>query len=82
MTIATVIFELVGVSIHFDLVTLLYLIFSCAQFLLLCMKGGSCTSMPLTSTLTLHPPFEKFGYGPVIQLQNFLLHFTHIKKLA
>ena len=28
------------------------------------MKGGSCTYVPLTSTLTLHHPFEKSGYGP------------------
>ena len=33
--------------------------------MLLCMKGGSCTCAPLTSTLTLHPPFKKSGYGPV-----------------
>ena len=68
MTIATVIFKLVGFSIFF-LNLLLYVIFSlsscCAQFLLLCMKGVSCTCMPLTSTLTLHPPFEKSGYGLV-----------------
>ena len=45
---ATVIFELMGIT----------------WFMLLCMKGGSCTCTPLTSTLTLHPPFEKSGYGP------------------
>ena len=40
----------------------------CAQFLFLCMKEGSCTCMPLTSMLTLHPPFEKSGYGPGVNL--------------
>ena len=59
--------KLVGVSIHFKFVTLLHLIFSLSSlhgFLLLCMKGGSCACMPLTSMLTLHPPFEKSGYRP------------------
>ena len=38
--------------------------FLCTVFVL-CMKGGICTCMPLTSTPTLHPPFEMSGYGPV-----------------
>ena len=42
--------------------------FLCTVFVL-CMKGGICTCMPLTSTPTLHPPFEKSGYGPAIVIQ-------------
>ena len=33
----------------------IFTMFLCIVFLLLCMKGD---------TLTLHPPFEKSGYGP------------------
>ena len=57
-----VIFELVGASYSIH-VTLVYLIFS-LWFMLLRMKGGSCACTPFTSMLTLHPPFEKSGYGP------------------
>ena len=37
--------------------------FFCTVFVL-CLKGSICTCMPLTSTRTLHPSFEKSGYGP------------------
>ena len=35
--------------------------------------------MPLTSTLTLHPPFEKSGYGP--DVIGSTVKITHIQVL-
>ena len=32
--------------------------------------------MPLTNTLTLHPPFEKSGYGPVKAFNFYCLVYS------
>ena len=79
-------FQLVGVSIHFEFVTLPYLIFHykflCTVFVL-CMKRGSCICMPLTRTLTLHPPFEKSGYRPgVCRAGRGFGGWSHLNDIA
>ena len=76
-----VIFKLVGISIHFEFVTLLYQILSLNSLhglyaSLHARARPSCTCTPLTSTLTLHPPFEKSGYGPDKFLKDIVLSLS------
>ena len=43
---------------------------------------GSCTCTPLTSTLTLHPPFENSGYRPgEVMYNRAVTTMRHLRQL-